>query len=181
MIAKGSPFAVLLANHRSAVREFVATARMLDQDTWLSPRGSGKWSPALLTEHVALGIEAFTAEVGGRAGMALKLTPWRRFVNRRVYLPRLLRAGRFPEGVRAPRETRPGSSPRPQAEALQALERAVTDLEISVGAHPRVESCRVTHPYFGRLPLATSLRLLEVHARHHLSQLPRRVREPPNA
>ncbi len=175
MSKKATPQAVPLADHRAAVREYAAAAGRLDTQAWLRPLGQNRWSPALITEHLMLSIGAFTADAAGRAHMAVILGPWKRFVARTIFLRRMLKTGEFPAGARAPRETRPSSSPQPQAEALAALDRAVTDLEITVNAHPDPAHCQITHPYFGRLPLPMSIRLLELHARHHLGQLPRRT------
>jgi hypothetical protein len=174
MSKKPSAHAVPLADHRKAIREFSAAAARLDTQSWLRPIGPSRWSPALITEHVSLAIGAFTSDAAGRAHMAEVFGPWKRFVARTLFLRRLLRTGEFPERAIAPRETTPSSSPQQQADALAALDRAVSDLEVTIAAHPNPDGCEITHPYFGRLPLPTALRLLELHARHHLGQLPRR-------
>jgi hypothetical protein len=174
MTKKPVAHAVALADHRAAIREFAAAASRLDTQSWLRPVGPARWSPALITEHVALSIGAFTADAAGRAHMAVVLGPWKRFVARTIFMRRMLRTGEFPQGARAPRETRPSSSPQQQGDALAALDRAVSDLEITIGAHPDAARCQITHPYFGRIALPVALRLLELHARHHLGQLPRR-------
>jgi hypothetical protein len=147
-------------------------AGRLDSAAWLKPVAPGKWSPALITEHVTLSIVAFNDDAAGRAHMALKLSRWRRFVIRVLYLGRVLRTGQFPPGVRAPRETLPGTTPRRQRDAVEELETASRTLDATLAAHPAPEHCRLTHPYFGRLPLITALRLLTAHTRHHLAQLP---------
>lgn len=185
MSRKPAAHAVPLADHRKAIREFMAAASRLDTQTWLRPIGPSRWSPALITEHVSLAIGAFTADAAGRAHMAQVFGPWKRFVARTLFLRRLLRTGQFPDRAIAPRETTPSSSPQQQSEALAALDRAVSDLEVTIAAHPSAARCEITHPYFGRLPLPTALRLLELHARHHLGQLPRRpaargTESPPN-
>jgi hypothetical protein len=182
MVRKTMAHSAPLADHRAAVREFASAAARLDTQSWLRPIGPQRWSPAMITEHVALAIGAFTADAAGRAHMAVVLGPWKRFVARSLYLRRLLRTGEFPQNARAPRETTPSTSPQQQTEALTALDRAVSDLEVTIGAHPNPDQCQITHPYFGRLPLVTALRLLELHARHHLGQLPRRsAARPPES
>jgi hypothetical protein len=168
------PHEPYLAEHRAVVHEFALAVRQLDSGTWLRPIAPQKWSPALITEHVTLGIEAFTDDAAGRAHMALKLNAWKRFVARMMYLRRVLRTGVFPPHVPSPRETRPSSTPHAQSDAVENLERAARTLETTLRAHPDPARCRLTHPYFGRLPLITALRLLTLHARHHLAQLPRR-------
>lgn len=172
---KISPLAIPLANHRTAVHEYCALAARLPADVWLWPVAPGKWSPAQITQHVTLAIETFTDEFAGRAGMALKLTVWRRFVLRTFLLPRLLSSGRFPASIKAPREIRPSTTPATQADALERLKQASSALDAIATAAPSSRSRRLTHPYFGRVPALTAVRLLELHTRHHLSQLPHRA------
>jgi len=167
------PHEPFLVEHREAVRDFTLAAGQMDSTAWFKPVGHEKWSPALITEHVTLAIEAFTDDAAGRAHMAMRLNAWTRLAARAVYLRRVLRTGVFPPGIRAPRETWPSSTPRAQGEAIENLVRATQILETILAAHPNPARCRLTHPYFGALPLATALRLLTLHARHHLAQLPR--------
>jgi len=167
-----SPWAAGLAEHRAAVADFVRAASSLDSATWLRPIGPHRWSPALITEHVRLSIEAVNDDAAGRAHMAVRLNPWKQFVARRLYLSRVLKTGVFPGGIRAPRETRPSPTPQSQPDALADLSRITAILESTIAAHPAPARCRLTHPYFGKLSLARSLRLLTLHARHHLAQLP---------
>ena len=163
-----------LAEHRAAVHDFAGAITRLDAGTWLRPLGPQRWSPALITEHVTLGIESFTDDAAGRAPMAVRLNAWKRFVARTVFLRRVLRTGVFPSGLRSPREMRPSLTPHEQAEALENLNLAVSTLETTLSAHPDPDRCRLTHPYFGSLPLTTALQLLTLHARHHLGQIPHR-------
>jgi hypothetical protein len=169
------PHELFLAEHRAAVQEFARAAGEMDSAAWFKPIGHEKWSPALITEHVTLSIEAFTDDAAGRAHMAVRLNAWQRYAARVMYLPRILRTGTFPPSVRAPRETRPSSTPHSQRQAIESLELATQTLETTLAAHPNPVSCKLTHPYFGALPLTTALRLLTLHARHHLAQLPRRA------
>jgi hypothetical protein len=168
------PHEQYLAEHREAVRDFARAAIQMDSVVWFRPIAPEKWSPALITEHVTLAIEAFTDDAAGRAHMALRLTAWKRFAARVIFLRRILQTGVFPPHVRAPRETRPSTTPHSQREAIENLERAARTLESVLAAHPDPTRCRLTHPYFGALPLPIALRLLTLHARHHLAQLPQR-------
>lgn len=176
MSPRKSPWASGLADHRAAIDEYVRAASALDSGAWLRPLGPHRWSPALITEHLRLSLEAMTDDAAGRTHMALRMNAWGRFLARRLFLPRLLRTGVFPAGARAPRETVPGPTPHPQDEALADLSQAAATLESTITSHPDPTRCRLTHPYFGKLALKTSLTLLAMHARHHLAQLP--VRPP---
>jgi len=169
-----APHKPYVTEHRAAVNDFIRAAGQLDTATWLRPLGPDRWSPALITEHVTLSIEAATDDAAGRAHMVLRLNAWRRFVARTIYLSRLLKTGVFPPGIRSPRETRPSATPHTQAESLENLKRALAIFETTLAAHPAPARCRLTHPYFGSLPLITGLRLLTLHAQHHQAQLPRR-------
>jgi hypothetical protein len=171
---QSKPHEVQLAEHRAAVRDLARAAGQLDAATWLRPAAADKWSPALITEHITLSIVAFTDDAAGRAHMAVKLTAFRRFLLRTFLLRRVLRTGQFPPQARAPRETVPSPTPRTQRDAIADLEQATRTLEATIAAHADPSRCWLTHPYFGRLPLSTSLRLLTLHARHHLRQFPRR-------
>ncbi len=175
MPPKPSPLAIPLANHRAAVREYAALARRLPADLWLHPPAPAKWSPAQITEHVALGIEIFTDDLAGRPGLTPRLSPWKQFLPRIFLMPRVLRSGQLPAGANAPRLLRPSTTPLTQDDALRRLEVAVATLEATAAAIPNTGATRLTHPAFGRVPVLAALRLLELHVRHHFAQLPRRA------
>ena len=159
-----------LAAHRGAVEEFASRAARVGPDAWARPPAPEKWSPAELTEHLRLALAAVAQELAGGAGMRPVLPGWTRLLLRWSVLPRILGGGWFPKGARAPRETRPTA---PDGDPTQALRRLAAELEryesICRACPPRA---RLTHPYFGRLPLARANRLLAAHARHHAGQLP---------
>jgi DinB family protein len=161
------------ADHRAAIREYVAAAARIPTSVWVQPPGPGKWSPAQVTEHVALAIESMREEARGAAPLPVRVPAWRRMMIRLQFLPGILRQGTFPEGARAPREIRPSNTPVLQADALERLTRAASDLEKTVLSPATPAPRYLTHPYFGRLSIVRAVRFLEVHARHHLGQLPR--------
>jgi hypothetical protein len=123
---------------------------------------------------VALAIELFTDELAGRPGMVPRLSGWKRVILRATIMPGLLRSGRFPPGVRTPRQLRPSPHPVGQAEGIRRLEDAAAALDATATALPEIARRKVTHPYFGRVKAPVGIRLLTLHARHHLSQLPHR-------
>src|SRR5258708_2969795 len=57
-----------IADNRAAVEEFVAAARGVDAASWNRPRAEGKWSPAQVTEHLAIVYEYNRKVVLGTAG-----------------------------------------------------------------------------------------------------------------
>jgi DinB superfamily len=165
-----------LLEHRAAVDLFSRTARHLSADDWVRPVAPGKWSPAQITEHVALAIELFTDELAGRPGVVPRLSRWRRLLLRISVMPALLRSGRFPNGARAPRQFRPSIHLAAQDEGITRLEDAARALDATAAALPEIAGRKVTHPYFGPVRAPVALWLLTLHARHHLEQLtPRRT------
>jgi len=166
-----APLAEPLADHRSAADSFLQAGRAVPEPAWTRPVAPGKWSPAQVAEHVRLSFEVLTRELVEGTGMRVVVPPWKGFLLRRVYLRRILRTGRFPRNIRAPREARPVAPPAPQSEALRLVEAAAADFEAACAGVADPRSRRLTHPYFGRLPLPLACRFLARHTRHHQDQL----------
>lgn len=159
------------AGHAEAVAHFAALARAVPADRWQQPLAAGKWNPAEVTAHVAEVYVVLCRELAGGAGMQLRGSAFRRWLLRRIVLPRLLRSGAFPPGVRAPAETRPVNVIADQGGAVatfeQLADRFVTDLATRQAAGPVL----LTHAYFGRGPALGALRMVAVHLRHHARQI----------
>jgi DinB family protein len=158
----------LQEEHTRAVEQFVALAAAVMPERWSTEPAAQKWSPAQVTEHVVLAYEAVLAELAGGPPMRFRTKRWQRAVLRLTVLPRILKTGRLPHGVRAPREIRPGPSAASQAELLEKLwdraRRADAELTSRQTAH-------LTHPYLGRLRAEQALRFCAIHTTHHASQL----------
>ncbi len=161
--------ALLATDHREALREFVETASQLSPDAWNSAPAPEKWSPGQVTEHLVLTYQIARGELAGREGFRIRTSWWRQRFFQWLILPRIL-DGRFPRGVPAVREIRPGPGPYDRAAQL----RAMTD----DGAHFIREMSSVlgqarkfTHPFLGKLDPPTAFRLLTQHLRHHRKQL----------
>jgi hypothetical protein len=163
--------AAALADHRAAHEAYVRRAGRIPSDQWRRPATPGKWSPSEITEHLRLALETLRRELEGQPAMRVILTPWKRFTLRWTILPSILRTGRFPRGVRAPREIRPADPPEERDEALRRLDEAHARFASACG-EPSAAGRRLTHPYFGPLPLTRFHRLLARHADHHARQLP---------
>ena len=162
-----------LADHRASLGEFVAKARQVPADRWLMPRAEGKWTPAQETRHLMLAYDAFLREMSGGVGMQIRGTRFKRLMWRWVGLTSILWRKRIPAAVRAPREARPEWESTPPADLLPELERRAGDFEDVVTRAWREQPDRtVTHPYFGKLTLDQTLRLVAVHNRHHAAFLP---------
>jgi hypothetical protein len=63
---------------------------------------------------------------------------------------------------------RPGPVPAAPGPGIERLARALEAFEVDAGARP---GDSIDHPFFGRLPVADFIRLQELHARHHRTQL----------
>ncbi len=163
--------AAALSQHRAALVVYLRQASGIPDGEWHRGASPGKWSPAEITEHLTLAVEKLHRELRGEPPMRVILTPWKRLSLRWVILPSILHTGRFPAGVRAPREIRPSDPGRPRDEALARLETAYAEFEAAC-REPSAARRRLTHPYFGPLSLPRFHRLLARHTEHHGRQLP---------
>src|ERR1022692_1036206 len=124
MGARERNFQAALTEHGSAIEAFRETAQAIAAEDWRRPLREGKWSPCEITEHVGLSLEAVRKDLVGESAMRYRLSAWKRWTLRRLVLPRLLRTGRFPSGVRAPREVRPSESDTSREQSLERLRAA---------------------------------------------------------
>lgn len=157
--------------HRRALRDFIATAEAIAPAAWNAPAAGGKWSPAQVAEHLRLSYATSRAELAGRPGFRVRTTWWQRRIGRLLHLPRILAAGRFPAGVPAVREIRPGEGPFDRRELLAAFrdegERFLADAAAAAGDR----RATITHPFLGSLTLRQGVRFLAQHVRHHHAQI----------
>jgi hypothetical protein len=163
----------LFDDHRRALADVLATFRSLDEAQWATPRAGGKWSPALIAEHLRLTYVVSVEEARGGQGMRQRAPWYLAPILRLRYLRGILRRGRFPEGAPAVREIRPGEAAVPAREPLlAALATEGERLLAAVAAADRNgDRRRMTHPFFGKLDLATGLQLGTAHLRHHEAQV----------
>ena len=159
--------------HSAAVQTFVDRAAAVPDDQWGTPRAQDKWTPAQEVKHILLAIEAFIRDLRGEGKMRLKAKRWQRALWRWTVLPRILRTGQFPRGIRAPREVRPPEHPGDRDVLLGELMLRAREFEqLVIDTAVTTPRRRVTHPYLGPLPLKTLLRFGVVHVRHHAAFLP---------
>ncbi|MFL5448602.1 MAG: DinB family protein [Gemmatimonadales bacterium] len=164
-------WATLVVRHSAAVEEFLRAAHEIEADRWTRPAGPGKWSPAEITSHLIESYRIFRSELAGGPGMGLRLAPIRRWVLRRTTLPRILSTGTFPDGARAPRETRPREVQADPRVALHTLSTEADAMVQELSDRMRSGRVRLTHAYFGRMSARQSLTLAIVHTRHHARQM----------
>ncbi|HSA55188.1 MAG TPA: DinB family protein [Gemmatimonadaceae bacterium] len=163
----------LLEDHDVAVREFLDRASAVPSYRWHAPRAQGKWSPAQETQHIVRAFDAYLRDLRGEGTMRLKGKWWQRRLWRWVIMPRMLEGRWITRQVRAPREIRPEERPADKAPLLAELRHRVETFESTLVEARRVDpKRRVTHPFFGRIDLATLVRLSAAHTRHHARFLP---------
>jgi len=156
------------ANHRS-VTDFIATARALEPAAWSREPAPGKWSPAQVTEHVTLAYEQ--SRVMLRSPSAGGVPPFLRPLIRYFYIRPILRSGRFPSKVKAPKPFQPSGGPA-SSEALCARLRTAADgFEADVERLATLGEKALDHPVFGRVELPDCLQFQAFHTAHHRQQL----------
>jgi len=158
-----------LADHREALLAFIATAEALSADAWNAARPGDKWSPAQIAEHLRLTYVAVRADLAGQGGLRVRTKWWQQRLFRILFLPRILKQGRFPKGVPAMREIRPAGGPFDRVQVLAALQREGEGFIAAVRTSTGNE--RVTHPYLGPLGVDDGVRFLTQHLRHHHAQV----------
>lgn len=162
-----------LGEHRAAVATYLALVDAMDDAAWRRPYLPGRWSPAQITEHLALSYEALLREMAGEGAMRPRARPWLQTVLRWLYLPHVLFHRSLPLRAAAPREMRPGPEPPEKEAARSRLEAAARRFEDGAGAALARGPGRLTHPYFGPVPLLRGVRFLAVHVEHHRRQAER--------
>jgi len=159
-----------IAGNRSAVDEFIATARAIDAAGWTTPRAQGAWCPGQIVEHLARTYEYNRRVLQGTAeGMPFPISLLKPLI-RRMIVDNTLRAGRFTRKARAPAFFQPSPAPQGAPDAIARLTNAVGGFEADLRSRPRSET--IEHPVFGTVRTADWVKLQAIHARHHRAQLP---------
>jgi len=157
-----------LAYNREAVELFVRRAEEVPADAWARPRAPGKWSPAQVTEHVAISYEVSRRVITGETAMG-GLPRFLRPLVRALFFKRMLATGKFPGRTKTSAAFEPSATPPNRPAGLARLGAALTVFEEDVRRQP--PGTPVEHPVFGRLALADYVRFAGHHTRHHEAQL----------
>lgn len=160
--------------HRDAAREFHAAAEALAPEGWTAAPIPGKWSPAEITEHLSLSYDAHVGELVRGLVIPVKVKGLKRIILRLTVMPRLLRTGNFPPGVRAPRGVVPAGPGGDRPTVLRRFADCAAAFEAAMRAQLDAGRGRMTHPFFGGLTAWQGIRFVELHVRHHRRQLPAR-------
>ncbi|HEV8303727.1 MAG TPA: DinB family protein [Gemmatimonadales bacterium] len=144
-----------------------------DADWQRAPEG--KWTPAQIVEHLALGLESSGARFKERRARPPMVRRPRTFAET---LAKLFIFGlrRFPPGRRAPE----GATPAPRVERAAAEGRFRIGLalweEVARDVLPaRPHDLFVKHPRLGDLTMDEWMRFHVIHARHHARQIVARL------
>ena len=134
---------------------------------------SGRWSPAQILEHLALGFGA-TAKGAARCLEAGRPAGGVPTVRHRFATAGVVTLGYLPSGRTAPERTRPrGLSGEA---ALQAVRANLVAMDVALGRclerfGPRV--ALLDHPILGPLSIPQWRTFHRVHTRHHMRQIER--------
>lgn len=153
--------------HRAALDHYLEFARGIDASIWTAPARAGGWSPAEVTEHLALAYEAILHELATGESMAPRMGAAARTLLRWFLLPHMLFHRSMPRAT-APRETRPARAPASREEGLARLWQLGDRVAATLAERP---GAAIVHPYFGELPRARALRLAALHLEHHQRRL----------
>jgi hypothetical protein len=154
--------------HAEKAERFLSTAESVPVTQWNEPRSAGKWSPAEIAAHLVTTYEVVIAELRGGKGMAIKTSFWQQMLFRLMFGWRILYFGKFPPGIKAPRETRP-PAPLPKENALERFRSLRDDFEAAAQAAP--PGHKLSHAYFGRAAASHGVLLCARHIEHHRQQL----------
>src|SRR5665213_379447 len=98
-----------LAANREVAKNFLVTARHVAKEKWASPIAPGKWSPAQITEHVALSTEVALKAIKGDKSMG-SIPAFLRWLPRKLGFDPTIKKGRFPEKQRGPAILKPSDT-----------------------------------------------------------------------
>lgn len=158
--------------HAAMAASFLATAESVPLSQWDEPGAPGKWSPAEIAAHLVTTYEVVIAELRGGNGMAIKTSFWQQMLFRAMFGWLILYFGKFPRGIKAPRETRP-PAPLSKDEALRRFTALHDDFEAAAQDAPLGH--KLSHAYFGRAAASDGVLLCARHIEHHRRQLTGRV------
>jgi Protein of unknown function (DUF1569) len=161
-------------------REVERVTRTMSPDDWrYSP--PGKWSCAQILEHLLLSYTATTrgTQSALKVGKPLGGQPTVKDKLATFYVARM---GFLPAGRKAPKSIRPDNGSGVQSlrqfnDALVAMDATLTDAEKRFGKAVKI----LDHPILGPLSTKDWRRFHRSHAKHHLKQIEKRVRQASSA
>ncbi len=165
-------FAAAREANRRSIAQFTGLARAVASTAWNIQPSPGKWSPAQVTEHVALAYEK-TRDLLQNPGKSRGAPALLRPVIRFLYVRPILKSGKFPAGGKSPRQFQPVSIDQSADQLCARLEQAASGLEQDLELLRSGGRSSLTHPIFGSISLPDALQFQAYHTDHHRQQLPR--------
>jgi hypothetical protein len=159
-----------LAANRAAAKQFLATARAVAKEKWAAPIAPGKWSPAQITEHVALSTEVALKAIKGDKSMG-SIPRFLRWLPRKLGFDPTIKKGRFPEKQRGPAIFKPSDAHANYEISAARFDRAIADLESQVRELAKAGKYAFEHSFFGRVAIADYVKFNALHSEHHERQL----------
>lgn len=162
----------ICGRHEASLRTFVDLANSLDENLWAIPIAEGKWTPIEITEHLRAAYEMALKELEGGKGFRVRTGILTRTFARLVYLPRIVRNRRMPEGIKAPGEIRPTNCIEDRTDALIALQDLGTRVQSELGRRRNDPTAFLTHHLLGKFRPNQAMDFITIHLEHHTRQLP---------
>lgn len=154
--------------HAAKAAAYLATAEAVPAERWTTAPAEGKWSAAEVTAHLAQTYEVVTAELRGGKGLAIKTKLWQQILFKVLFGWRIVYFGKFPKGIRAPKEIRTVTG-LPKDESLADFRRRSQVFEAA--ARAAAPGQKLSHTWLGRSAAADGVRFCAQHIEHHRKQI----------
>ncbi len=161
----------IIAAQQTAADAFKAAALSVPDDLWNVPRAPGKWSPAQLTDHVGVATRVARGAMSGKAQFGA-IPKFLRWLPRKFYLDKVLRAGALPAKSGGPPAFAPAHQPMPRPDLFAQLDSEIAGLAQLARELAKAGQVTFEHGFFGTLSIADYVRFNALHLDHHRAQLP---------
>jgi hypothetical protein len=156
--------------HAAKAAAYLATAESVPEDRWSAAPAEGKWSPAEVTAHLAQTYEVVTGELRGGKGLAIKTKLWQQILFKLMFGWRIVYFGKFPKGIRAPKEIRAVTG-LPKDESIADFRHRSEGF--AAAARSAAPGQTMSHTWLGRSGAADGVRFCAQHIEHHRKQIER--------
>src|SRR5262245_21251427 len=150
-----------IRDNQTALQSFLEAAERVPPALWNEPRGPGKWSPAQVANHVALGYEVSQGFIDGtrtKPSSPRWLRPLLGFMVRMT----ILRTGKFMKSrtftaLEPPPAGEPLETLRPRLQAASAAFERLAAAEVNAGR------ATFAHPVSGKFSVADHMQFQAYH------------------
>ncbi len=157
------------ADSRAALEELI-TAAEAAESRWTTPREPGKWSPAQVTEHVAITFEQAASMMSGEAHGFPSVPFFVKPIARTFVLNRTIKSGTFPSAKTFKAFDPPAGPESPAAARARLM--AAHDRYIAACTACDERDGLIESSVFGRVPSEDYMRFMTLHTLHHRKQIP---------